>query len=49
MKQLAIFLVISSTPLLENIAQVSSHSFWPNQHIFIIFRFSTLLVCLYVT
>ena len=41
MKQLA-FLIISSTPSLKNIAQISSHSFWPNQFIFIVFCISTL-------
>ena len=35
MKQLA-FLIISSTPSLKNIAQISNHS-WPNQLIFTIF------------
>ena len=40
MKQLA-FLIISTTPFLENIAQISSHWFWPNQLIFIIFRITT--------
>lgn len=33
MKQHAFF-ITSSTPRLKNIAQKSSHSFWPNQHIF---------------
>jgi hypothetical protein len=41
MKQLA-FLIISSTPPLKNIAQISTHSFWLIQLIFTIFHVSTL-------
>ena len=41
MKQFA-FLIISYTPSLENIAQILSHSFWPNQLTFTIFHISTL-------
>ena len=41
MEQLA-FLVISSTPSLKNIAQISSHSLWLNQLNFIVFCISTL-------
>jgi hypothetical protein len=41
MKQ-ATILIISSTPSLKNIAQVSSHSLWPNQLIFTVSRISTL-------
>jgi hypothetical protein len=41
MKQLA-FLIISSTPSMIKIAQISSHSFWSNQFIFSILCFSTL-------
>ena len=41
MKELA-FLIISSTPSLKNIVQISNHSFWRDQLIFIIFRISTL-------
>jgi len=32
------FLITSSTPSLKNIAQISSHSFWPNHLIVTIFR-----------
>ena len=41
MKQLA-FLIVSFTPCLKNIAQISSHSFWPNQLNFTVF-------CIYLT
>ena len=41
MKQLA-FLIIPSPTYLKNIAQISSHSFWPNQLIFTVFYTSTL-------
>ena len=41
MKQL-LFLNISSTPSLKNIAQISNHSLWPNQLIFTVFRIFTL-------
>ena len=40
MKQLA-FRIISSTSL-KNVAQISSHSFWTNELIFIVFRISIL-------
>jgi hypothetical protein len=40
MKQLA-FLIISSTPSLKIIAQISSHSLLPYQLTFIVFRVST--------
>ena len=43
MKQLA-FLIISSTPSMKNVAQVSTHSIWLNQLIVTIFRISTYLV-----
>ena len=42
MKQLA-FLIISSNPSLRNIAQISSHSFWPTQLIFSVSRISRLI------
>jgi hypothetical protein len=35
-------LIVSSTPSLKNIAQISSHSFWQNQLIFTVLRFPTL-------
>ena len=43
MEQLA-SLIISSPPSLKNIAQISRHSFWPNQLIFAVFRISTLSI-----
>ena len=41
MKQVA-YIIISSTPSLKNIAQISSHSFWPDQAISIIFHIHIL-------
>ena len=41
-KQLA-FLIIPSASSMKNIARISSHSLWPNQLIFTIFHFSTLV------
>ena len=43
MKQLA-FLIIFSTPSLENVAQISSSSFLVNQFAFTVFCISTLSV-----
>ena len=34
---------IPSTPPLENIAQISSHSFWPNQLIVTVFHISNII------
>ena len=42
MKQL-VFLIISSTPSLKSIAQISNHSIWLNRIIFIVFYISTIV------
>jgi hypothetical protein len=42
MKQLAI-LIISCAPFVKNVAQISSHSFWPNQLILTFLCISTLV------
>ena len=42
MNQLA-FLIISSTPSLKNIAQISIHYIWPNKLIFSVFPYIDLI------